>query len=111
LVSISEQLEEAAEEIKPLEEEKQQIIDDIKLSWLKNTKLDDEHNIIKDFSKNFSVNLSDAKKSFDNFPKQYIIDDKEIPEVVKSLRKYRRTLKGDDKEQLTKSIETLINAY
>ena len=111
MVSISEQLEEAAEEIKPLEEEKQQIIDDIKLSWLKNTKLDDEHNIIKDFSKNFSVNLSDAKKSFDNFPKQYIIDDKEIPEVVKSLRKYRRTLKGDDKEQLTKSIETLINAY
>ena len=35
----------------------------------------------------------------------------DLLEVVKSLRKYRRTLKGDNKEELTKSIENLIDAY
>ena len=104
-------LRETAEALEPLEREKQKITDEILLSWLKNTNLDDESNIVKDFAKHFSVNLSEAKKSLDNFPKQYMIDDKEIPEVVKSLRKYRRTLKGDDKESLTKSIENLIDAY
>ena len=111
LVLTSEKLREAAEELEPLEDEQERVLDEIKMSWLRSTNLDDESSIVKEFSKRFTVNLSDAKKSLDNFPKQYIIDDKEIPEVVKGLRKYRRTLKGENKEALTKSIETLINAY
>ena len=107
----SSKLRETADELEPLEQEQEQILEEIKMSWLKNTKLDNESDIVKDFASHFSLNLSDAKKSFDNFPKQYIIDGKEIPEVVKSLRKYRRTLKGDNKERLTKSIENLIDAY
>ena len=111
LVLTSEKLREAADELQPLEEEREQIVDEIKLSWLKNTNLDSESNVTKNFANHFSINLSEAKKSLDNFPKQYIINDKEIPEVVKSLRKYRRTLKGNDKELLTKNIENLIDAY
>ena len=111
MVLTSEKLREAADELQPLEEEREQIVDEIKLSWLKNTNLDSESNVTKNFANHFSINLSEAKKSLDNFPKQYIINDKEIPEVVKSLRKYRRTLKGNDKELLTKNIENLIDAY
>ena len=111
MVLTSEKLRETADELEPIEEERNEILDEIKLSWLRNTKLDDEDTITKLFAQRFKMNLSEAKKSMDTFPKQYIIDDKEIPDLVKSLRKYRRTLKGEDKELLTKNIEVLIDAY
>ena len=80
LVLTSEKLRETADELEPIEEERNEILDEIKLSWLRNTKLDDEDTITKLFAQRFKMNLSEAKKSMDTFPKQYIIDDKEIIE-------------------------------
>ena len=120
MVLTSEKLEEAAEELKPLEQEQLQIFDElevdetsneIKLSWLRNSELDSEGTVVKLLSKEFKINLSEAKKSIRDFPRQYVVGEKGIPDVIKSLRKYRRTLKGETKISLTKSIETLINAY
>jgi hypothetical protein len=120
LVLTSEKLEEAAEELKPLEQEQRQILgeieegetsNEIKLSWLRNSELDSEGTVVKLLSREFKINLSEAKKSIRDFPRQYVVGEKGIPDVIKSLRKYRRTLKGETKISLTKSIETLINAY
>ena len=120
LVLTSEKLEEAAEELRPLEQEQRQILgeieegetsNEIKLSWLRSSELDSEGTVVKLLSKEFKINLSEAKKSIRDFPRQYVVGEKGIPDVIKSLRKYRRTLKGETKISLTKSIETLINAY
>jgi hypothetical protein len=111
LVLTSEKLRETADELEPLEEEQNNILEEIKMSWLRNTKLDDEDNIAKLFSQEFKTNLTEAKKAINTFPNQYMVGEKEIPELIKSLRKYRRSLKGDNKESLTKNIEVLIDAY
>ena len=111
MVLTSEKLRETADELEPLEEEQREIMEDIKLSWLRSNKLDDEDVIVKLLAQEFTINLTEAKKSINNFPKQYIINEEEIPQLIKSLRKYRRSLKGEDKELLTKNIEVLIDAY
>ena len=100
----------ALEEIAP-ELAQQQNEDAVKSAWLRNTKLDDETAISKLFAKEFDMNLSQANKAITFYPKEYRVDGDDIPKVIKGLRKYRRTLKGEDREQLTKSIETLIDAY
>ena len=54
LVLTSEKLREAAEELEPLEDEQERVLDEIKMSWLRGTDLDDESSIVKEFSKRFS---------------------------------------------------------
>ena len=43
--------------------------------------------------------------------KKYEIEGRDIPLMIKELRIYRRTLKGEPKIAVTKSIDNLINAY
>jgi hypothetical protein len=85
--------------------------DKVELSWLKNQTILDEYELVRNMSMEFKTNLTDTKKMIEKFPKEYLVDGKDISSVVKTLRKYRRTLKGENKIDLTKGIDTLINAY
>lgn len=92
-------------------EKKKQLVDDIKLSdWLKYQSID-ETEIIKDISKIYQVNLTDARNMLSSFPEEPLIDNKSIPDIVKDLRNMRRQLKGDSRTKMSKTIDHLINAY
>ena len=86
-------------------------IEGVEIKWLRQQPIADEYDTIKLMSSKFKTNLTDTKKMFEDFPHEYIVGEKDIPSVVKSLRKYRRTLKGEEKIKLTNGIETLIKAY
>ena len=43
-------------------------------------------------TKKYNINITDAKMKLDSFPKEYTIENKSIPEIVKDLKKYRRKL-------------------
>jgi len=108
---LSNKLEQVIEEIVPHEEAIAEATEDLKRAWLRNTELDDESVVSKLFAKRFDMNLTQSNKLINSYPKEYKVDGDSIPKVIKGLRKYRRTLKGEDKENLTKSISTLIDAY
>ena len=89
---------------------RERLNDEIKNS-LRNQPIGDEYDTIKLMASIYNISLTDTKKMVEVFPKEYIIGDKDIPGVIKSLRTYRRTLKGEEKIQLTNNIESLIKAY
>lgn len=97
-------------EIEDRKEELQSDIEEIK-NWISTQPVLDEHEIAKLLSKNYNLNMTKAKEYLESYPKEYLIKEKDIPEIVKDLKKYRRKLKGKDREELTKSIENLINSY
>ena len=113
--AIQQQADKIIEEIEGPEQEIEEALEEAgmsdKLAWLNTQPIADEFDTIKLMASEFKSNITDTKKMFENFPKEYIIGDKDIPSVVKSLRKYRRTLKGENKIQLTNSIDSLIKAY
>jgi predicted outer membrane protein len=94
-----------------VEELQEQITDDSKLAWLSSQPISDEYEMVKKFAKQFNTTITDAKKSMNNLPKQYTISGEDIPSIVKQLRIKRRELKGQNKIDFTKSIETLVDAY
>lgn len=57
------------------------------------------------------MSLTDSRNKLINQVKKYEIDGKDIPTLIKDLRMYRRTLKGEIKVNFTNSIEDLIKAY
>ena len=79
--------------------------------WLYTQSLDDEYNVIKNAAKQFNLNLSQAREQVEKFPSEYKIEGEGIIDVVKRLRDYRTTLKGDIKKDFTKSIVNVINGY
>ena len=81
------------------------------LKWISSQPLDDEYNVIKNAAKQFSLNLSQARERVEKFPSEYKIEGESIVDVVKRLRDYRTTLKGDIKKDFTKSIVNVINGY
>ena len=116
-LEVLERKKEALEQLTRIEQEKVEVKenldrDNIELSeWLSSQNIDDEHIVLKNLSIKFNMNLSDAKKSLESFPIEYIVQDKTVPDIVKDLRKYKRTLKGENKYSLNKSIESLVFAY
>ena len=87
------------------------MVDSIKLQdWL-GYQTGDETEIIKDISKVYSVNLTEARSMITGLPTEPIIDDKTIPELTKELRVMRRQLKGDARDKISKTVDHLINAY
>ena len=79
--------------------------------WVSSLPIMSEYEAAINVSKKFNMNITEAKAELDLFPKEYKINDKTIPQIVKDLKKYRRTLKGEEKLEFTKSIENLIVAY
>ena len=82
-----------------------------KREWLRSRYLEDHSAIEKTFAKEFSLSLTDAKKHLDYKLKKYEVEGKDIPKLIKEMRKYRRTLKGEDRNNISKSIDNLIDAY
>tara|TARA_R110002020_G_scaffold51278_1_gene145159 strand:+ start:705 stop:2021 length:1317 start_codon:yes stop_codon:yes gene_type:complete len=98
-------------DLKDKEEEITTELETTKSVWLSNQLIDNHEDISKNYAQEFNLSLTDAKKQLNTFPGDYKIDDVDIPTLVKSLRKHRRTLKGQDKLDFTKGITNLIYAY
>ena len=71
----------------------------------------DETEIIKDISKIYSMNLSDARDMLGKLPDEPIVDGKNIPDLIKEMRMIRRKLKGNSRDKMSKTIDTMIGAY
>jgi len=94
-----------------LADEEEEITEELKRSWLLSQPLDSHESVVKNYAENFKLSLTDAKKSIGVFPSNYLVEEQDIPSLVKNLRKHRRTLKGERKVQFTKAIDNLIEAY
>jgi len=79
--------------------------------WISTQPIMSDYEAAMSVSKKFNINVTEAKSQLDTFPKEYKISDKKIPDIVKDLKKHRRTLKGEDKITFSKGIDDLIVAY
>ena len=79
--------------------------------WLSSQPISSEYDIIRGISKDFNVNLTDAKKAIPQLPDEPLIGKKSLPSVIKDLRYLRRKLKGSPRIKLEKTIYHLITAY
>ena len=110
----SEQLQELTDrqkEIEVIEENMSRIEDDMKTAWLEQQPIRSHEDIVKDYADIANINLTSAKESLSEYPKKYEIEGKDVPTLIKEMRKYRRTLKGETKIAFTNSIDSLIKAY
>ena len=80
-------------------------------SWLREQPLSSHFDIEKKYAERNNISLTDARKHLVSPVTKYEIEGKDIPAVIKDLRMYRRTLKGETKQNLTKAIDGLIDAY
>ena len=95
-----------------LKDDEEEILDDLSSNkWISTQPIMSEYEAAMSLSKKYNMNVTEAKSQLDTFPKEYKISDKTIPDIVKDLRKHRRTLKGEDKISFTKGIDNLIMAY
>jgi|TARA_R100000030_G_scaffold76132_1_gene59181 hypothetical protein len=106
-----EELAEVARRKEAAEDEQRRITEDMKRKWLSNTTLEDHTTLEKKFAEDFRLTLSDAKQELRYNLKKFEIEGNDIPKTIKELKKYRRTLKGEEKSKITNSIENLIKAY
>ena len=110
------------EEVARLEEEEERAKDEIEQSL--NIKLDspelksffdsigitNNHETISKLSDYLNIQPKEAQKYF-SFPNEYIIQDHTVPDIIKTMRKHRRKLKGEDRNKMNKAIDTLIEGY
>ena len=93
------------------DETKTKVLEQVKLEkWLPYQSID-ETEVIKDISKFYAVNLTDARNMLSTFPEEPLIDNKTLPVIIKDLRNMRRKLKGDLRMKMSKTVDHLINAY
>ena len=114
--NLAEMYREAAEElttVEALHEKNKDSLNNMKiqLSWLSEQPISNHFDLTKEYARENKISLTDAKKALESNVKKYEIEGKDIPSVIKDLKKYRRTLKGEVKKQFTESIDNLINAY
>ena len=105
------QLADKEDDIEEVKEEITRIKESIGKEWLETQPIRSHDEIAKDYANHANINLTDAKKTLFEYPKKYEIEGKDIPALIKGMRKYRRTLKGDTKVAFTKSIDNLIDDY
>jgi hypothetical protein len=102
------------EEAARLEQEKNDALSRlgaINNSFLDDLPIRDDTDIAKLVSIEYKTNLTEAKKAISNYPTKYEIQGHDVPSMIKQMRQYRRKLKGEDRETMTKSIENVIYAY
>jgi len=102
------ELDEEEAEVKDTIEE--QLDTELK-SIFSNSYVMSEHEEITKLSSEFNINATDARKMLNVFPNEYIIQDHTIPDLVRKMRKARRSLKGEQRIKMTKAIDTMIDAY
>jgi len=104
LADEEDNIEEVKEEITRIKESMEQ-------KWLESQPIRSHDDIAKDYASFAKINLTEARNTLFEYPKKYEIEGKDIPSLIKSMRKYRRTLKGETKIAFTKSIDNLIEDY
>jgi hypothetical protein len=114
----SEQLQALTNKVKEVEEltaEQRQLEQDMELEakmlWLDGRALSNHNDLVKDFAKDFNMSYTKADRILDLSLKEYTIENKNIPDLVKDMRMFRRTLKGEKRLDMSKSIDNLIDAY
>jgi hypothetical protein len=100
-----------ADEEQTLVEEQKRLSDELKRSWLTEQNTTNHFDIEKKFAVEHNISLSDAKKQLNDDFKKYEVEGKDIPSLIKELKDYRRTLKGEQKIAITTSIDNLIKGY
>ena len=100
-----------ADEEETLVEEQKRLSDELKRSWLLEQNTTNHFDIEKKFAVEHNISLSDAKKQLNDDFKKYEVEGKDIPSLIKELKDYRRTLKGEQKIAITTSIDNLIKGY
>jgi len=107
LIRVAE-LEEEVEDEKDYIEESL----DMKLSgFFSNLDIMDEYEVITKIGQELSINNSQARKYISSFPNEYIIQGEGIPDIIKTMRRERRQLKGNSRHKMTKAIDNLIEGY
>ena len=81
------------------------------IKWLQAQPLRGHSELVKKYAKENNINLTEADKILDIKINKYEIEGKGIPDLIKDMRKYRRTLKGDSKLDFTKAIDDVIDGY
>lgn len=115
-VEEAEEAEEQFKRIKELGQQEREIVEglpeDIEVTKLLSTDyVMSEVEELSLISKKYSINATEARKMLNIFPKEYIIHDQTIPELVKKMRNNRRELKGTLRENMTKAIDVVIDGY
>ena len=102
---------ELADQEEALQEQRKRITDELKRSWLLAQPISSHTDIEKKFAEEHRLTLSDAQRHLSTDLKKYEIEGRDVPALIKELKDYRRTLKGEEKIAVTKSISNLINSY
>jgi len=100
-----------ADEEEELQSEQQRLTEDLKRSWLSDQSISSHFDVEKKFAAEYGMSLTEARKELIFKLKKYEVEGKDIPSLIKDLKKYRRTLKGEEKLDITDSIDNLIKAY
>jgi len=100
----------ADQELELIERQKE-ITEEMKKTWLKEQSISSHFEIEKKFAVEYQLSLSKARKALKTNIKKLKVEDNDVPSLIKQLRKYRRTLKGEEKIAITDSIDNLIKAY
>ena len=104
--------EEQAEAKDSIEEQLEVNFDDTKLtSIFSNSYVMSEFEEITKLSSTLKINATDARKQLTKFPNEYIMEGHSIPDIIRKMRKSRRALKGEYRTKMTKTIDTMIDAY
>ena len=98
------------EEAKTKDSIEQQLDTELK-GFFNNNYVMSEHEEITKLSTTLSINASDARKQLNSFPDQYIVQEHNIPDLIRKMRKSRRALKGEQRIKMAKAIDTMIDAY
>ena len=107
-----EKIQEQRESVNEMMQESQQ--DDIRLSlddWLRGQPILSHFDIEKKHAQEYGLSLSDSRKQLKSSFSKYEVEGKDIPSLVKELKYYRRTLKGDRKKEFSESIDNMIKGY
>ena len=102
---------ELADQEEALAAERKRITEGMKTAWLSEQPIASHTDIAKKFAEEHRLTLSDAQRHLSIDLKKYEIEGRDVPALIKELKNYRRTLKGEEKIAVTKSISNLINSY
>lgn len=113
-IATTEELREASDKLEDVaesQEDAENDLDNLFSSLQKALFIQSEHEIVKRICKEYNINASQAKRNIEVFPPKYQMYEQDIPAVIKTLRKERRSLKGQYRDSMTKSIDSLIEGY
>jgi len=107
LREASDLLDEEAEAREDSEKDIEALFENLKRQFV----VKSEYEIVRDLSKTYKINATEARNAILDFPPSYEIYNHSIPNVIKTMRKERRTLKGEYRDRMTKNIDALIDGY